>query len=222
MVYLTTVLSISLTAGRRFSLVPASFSLFLRFFFLLQGKIGQILSKILVGFGANLICYDVFESDAVKKLGGVYVSKDEIMERADVLFLMMPLLPQTYHTINEASLEKLKKGVILINTSRGGLVDTKALLKGLQTGVIGSVGMDVYENEQAYFFQDWSARKVQDPDLVALLGLNDVVLTAHQAFFTQEAVDKIVSTTIDNLHDFKKGLTGQAHPNNCIPVFTTE
>jgi D-lactate dehydrogenase len=186
------------------------------------GKIGQILCNILVGFGANLICYDVFESDAVKKLGGVYVSKDEIMARSDVLFLMMPLLPQTYHTINEASLAKLKKGVILINTSRGGLVDTKALLKGLQTGVIGSIGMDVYENEQAYFFQDWSARHVQDPDLVALLGHNEVVLTAHQAFFTQEAVDKIVSTTIENLHDFKKGLTGQAHPNNCIPVFTTE
>jgi D-lactate dehydrogenase len=202
-------------------LVPASFSPFVFFIYTL-GKIGQILCNILAGFGANLICYDVFENDAVKKLGGVYVSKDEIMARSDVLFLMMPLLPQTYHTINEASLEKLKKGVILINTSRGGLVDTKALLQGLQTGVIGSVGMDVYENEQAYFFQDWSARNVQDPDLVALLGLNSVVLTAHQAFFTQEAVDKIVSTTIGNLHDFKKGLTGQAHPMNCVPVFTKE
>lgn len=192
------------------------------FFNYSAGKIGQILCNILVGFGANLICYDVFENDAVKKQGGVYVTKDEIMARSDVLFLMMPLLPQTHHTINEASLKKLKKGVILINTSRGGLVDTKALLKGLQSGVIGSIGMDVYENEQAYFFQDWSARRVQDPDLVTLLGLNSVVLTAHQAFFTQEAVDKIVSSTIGNLHDFKKGLTGQAHPNNCIPVFTPE
>jgi D-lactate dehydrogenase len=204
-------------------LFPASFSpFFCRFVssFYNLGKIGQILCNILAGFGANLICYDIFENDAVQKLGGVYVSKDEIMERSDVLFLMMPLLPQTYHTINDESLEKLKRGVILVNTSRGGLVDTKALLKGLQTGVIGSVGMDVYENEQPYFFQDWSARHVQDPDLVALLGHNSVVLTAHQAFFTKEAVDKIVSTTIDNIHDFKKGLTGQAHPNNCIPVFT--
>ena len=181
------------------------------------GKIGQILVQIMLGFGAKVICYDVFESDAVKDLGAVYVSKDECMSQSDVLFLMMPLLPATKHTINMESLAKLKKGVLLINTSRGGLIDTKALLKGLQQGRIGGVGMDVYENEQAYFFQDWSARHIEDMDLVALLGLQNVVLTAHQAFFTKEAVDKIVSTTMENLHDYQKGMTGQAHPNNCIP-----
>jgi len=183
------------------------------------GKIGQILCNILVGFGANLICNDVYESDAVKTAGGVYVSKEEILKRSDILFLMMPLLEATHHTINEEALSKLKKGVLLINTSRGGLVDTKALLKGLRTGVIGGIGMDVYENEQEYFFRDWSAKPIQDTDLVALLGHNDVVLTAHQAFFTKEAVDKIVSGTLDNLFEFQNGRTGRDHPNNCIPVF---
>lgn len=181
------------------------------------GKIGQILCNIILGFGANLICYDVYQSDEVKKAGGKYVSKEEILTTSDVLFLMMPLLPATHHTINDETLKQLKPGVILINTSRGGLVNTKSLLKGLQSGKIAGCGMDVYENEQEYFFQDWSARHIKDPDLLALLGENNLVLTAHQAFFTKEAVDKIVSTTIENLRDFKKGMTGMSHPNNCIP-----
>jgi D-lactate dehydrogenase len=171
----------------------------------------------MVGFGANLICYDVFENDDVKKAGGKYVSQEEIFCQSDILFLMMPLLPATKYTINDAVLPKLKKGVILINTSRGGLIDTKALLKGLHNGVISGVGMDVYENEQQYFFQDWSAKTIQDPDLTALLGEPSVVMTAHQAFFTKEAVDKITSTTLENLVLYKQGKHGVAHPNNCIP-----
>jgi D-lactate dehydrogenase len=181
------------------------------------GKIGQILCKIILGFGAKLICYDVFESDEIKNAGGTYVSQDEIYARSDVLFLMMPLLPSTKHTINEGMLNKLKKGVIVINSSRGALVDTKALLKGIQSGIIAGAGMDVYENEADYFFQDWSARHIQDPTLVALLGEQNVVLTAHQAFFTREAVGKIVDVTIDNLRMFKQGKIGMDHPNNCIP-----
>lgn len=182
------------------------------------GNIGAILCRIVCGFGAKLVCYDVYENDDVKKMGGVYVKdKDELLAQCDVLFLMMPLLPSTHHTISMEALSKLKKGVILINTSRGGLVDTKAVLEGLRSDIISGVGMDVYENEQDYFFQDWSARQVQDPDLAALLGNNNVVLTAHQAFFTKEAVDKIVSTTLENIRDYHAGLTGTNHPNNCIP-----
>ena len=208
------------------------------------GKIGQIMCDIMLGFGVKLLCYDVYESQAIKDKGGVYVSQDELFAKSDVIMLSMPLIKPTYHTINMDTLKKLKKGVILINTSRGGLVDTKALLKGLQTGVFGGVGMDVYENEQAYFFQgkvecsqmwrcclsppishffvcaDWSAKHMQDEDLMSLLGNNNVVLTAHQAFFTQEAVDKIVETSLSNLYDFSKGKTGQEHPNNCIPAET--
>eukprot|EP00563_Minutocellus_polymorphus_P021390 CAMPEP_0197718266 /NCGR_PEP_ID=MMETSP1434-20131217/2488_1 /TAXON_ID=265543 /ORGANISM="Minutocellus polymorphus, Strain CCMP3303" /LENGTH=534 /DNA_ID=CAMNT_0043302897 /DNA_START=97 /DNA_END=1701 /DNA_ORIENTATION=+ len=180
------------------------------------GKIGQILCRILNGFGANLLAYDVFESDAVKELGGVYVSKEEIFEKSDVIFLMMPLLPQTKHTINMDVLGKLKRGVLIVNTARGGLVDTKALISGLQTGAIGGAGIDVFENEADYFFQDWSAKNITDPELTALLGNNKVVLTAHQAFFTKEAIDKIVGTTLDNLCEWKAGKKGTEHPNTCI------
>lgn len=181
------------------------------------GKIGQILVNIMSGFGANILAYDVFESEDVKKAGGTYVSKEEIYQKCDIIFLMMPLLKPTYHTINEEAIQQMKKGTILINTSRGGLVDTKAVLKGLQAGILAGVGMDVYEHEQAYFFQDWSARHIKDQDLLALIGENNVVLTAHQAFFTKEAVDKIVDTTLHNIADYKRGKTGQSHPNNCLP-----
>lgn len=182
------------------------------------GNIGAILCNILNGFGAKLLCYDVFENPNVLALGATYVTQDELYAQSDVIFLMMPLLKPTYHTINMDVLPKLKEGVLLINTSRGGLVDTKALLEGLKTGRIGGAGMDVYENEADYFFQDWSARNIPDDDLVALLGNNNVVLTAHQAFFTKEAVNKIVATTLENLRDFAAGKRGLDHPNNCIPV----
>lgn len=138
------------------------------------GKIGQILCRIVNGFGANLMAYDVFESDEVKNMGGKYVTQDEIYKNCDVIFLMMPLLPATKHTINADVLPKLKKGVILINTSRGGLIDTPALVTGLQSGIIGGCGLDVYENEGDYFFQDWSGKAVEDSTLVSLLGSNRV------------------------------------------------
>lgn len=225
------------------------------------GKIGQILCRIITGFGANVLAYDVFESAEVKDMGGKYVSQGEIYKNCDVIFLMMPLLPATKHTINASVLPLLKKGVILINTSRGGLVDTSALLSGLQSGVIGGCGLDVYENEGDYFFQDWSGKPVmvsigaccycliccfrrqpvmfgrrprlarrhrlstvlfhlplailpQDNTLVSLLGNNRVVMTAHQAFFTSEAIDKIVSTTIENFDNYSSGLRGEDLPNS--------
>ena len=206
------------------------------------GKIGQILCKIISGFGVNLLAYDVFESDEgkslhfstsqniifracfnlnnrfvniiVKSMGGKYVSKEEIYKQSDVIFLMMPLLQATRHTINEEVLPMLKKGVILINTSRGGLIDTDSLISGLQSGVIGGCGLDVYENEGEYFFQDYSSKSIKDERLVAMLGNNRIVLTAHQAFFTKEAIDKIVSTTIENFFNFASGLRGDELPNS--------
>eukprot|EP00978_Attheya_sp_CCMP212_P006276 scaffold14225_cov51-Attheya_sp.AAC.1 len=182
------------------------------------GKIGQILCNILKGFGSTILCYDVFENEDLKKAGATYVSQDDIFARCDVIFLMMPLLPATHHTINENILPKLKKGVLLINTARGGLIDTNALISGLESGIIGGCGLDVYENESEYFFQDWSAKTVKDPALTSLLGNSHVLLTAHQAFFTKEAVDKIVDTTLSNISEWKKGRHGQEHPNNCIPA----
>lgn len=114
-------------------------------------------------------------------------------------------------------LDKLKPGVIIINSSRGGLVETNAVLKGIQSGIIRGFGADVYENEGDYFFQDWSARAIPDPTLVALLANNNVLLTAHQAFFTQEAIDGIVNTTLSNMKLFKEGKTMYDHPNNFLP-----
>lgn len=108
----------------------------------------------------------------------------------------------------------LKKGVILINTSRGGLIDTNALISGLHSGIIGGCGLDVYENEGEYFFQDYSSKSIKDERLVAMLGNNRIVLTAHQAFFTREAIDKIVSTTIENFFNFASGLRGNELPNS--------
>lgn len=179
------------------------------------GKIGQILCRIVKGFGANLLAYDVFESQEVKDMGGTYTTQDDIYKNCDVIFLMMPLLPATKHTINKQVIAKLKRGVFLINTSRGGLIETEALVEGLQSGVIGGCGLDVYENEGEYFFQDWSANAIKDNTLVTLLGSNRVVMTPHQAFFTREAIHKIVSTTLDNLHNFGSGLRGKDLPNGC-------
>jgi len=178
------------------------------------GKIGQILCKIVTGFGADLLAYDVFEADAVKELGGKYVTQEEIFRTCDVIFLMMPLLPATKHTINAKVIPMLKKGVILINTSRGGLIDTTALVSGIQKGVIGGVGLDVYENEADYFFQDWSGKAVGDNELVTLLGSNRVIMTPHQAFFTRDAIDQIVSTTVENFSNFSSGLRGEDLPNS--------
>lgn len=180
------------------------------------GKIGQILCRIITGFGANLLAYDVFEADEVKSMGGKYVSQEEIYKNCDVIFLMMPLLPATKHTINAKVLPLLKRGVLLINTSRGGLIDTSALVTGLQSGIIGGCGIDVYENEGDYFFQDWSGKAIEDNTLVTLLGNNRVVMTPHQAFFTREAIDKIVSTTIENLSNFGAGLRGDDLPNSIL------
>lgn len=179
------------------------------------GKIGQILCRIVHGFGADLLAHDVCESQAVKDLGGTYVARDEIYRRCDVIFLMMPLLPATKHTINLEVLPKLKRGVLLINTSRGGLICTDALVEGLRSGVVGGCGLDVYENEGAYFFRDWSGAAIEDGALVTLLGSHRVVMTPHQAFFTKDAIDKIVATTLENFGNFGKGLRGKDLPNGC-------
>mmetsp|Transcript_573 Transcript_573/g.1174 ORF Transcript_573/g.1174 Transcript_573/m.1174 type:complete len:517 (-) Transcript_573:173-1723(-) len=178
------------------------------------GKIGQILCNIIAGFGVKLLAHDVYESDDVKALGGTYVSQEVIFKTCDIIFLMMPLLPATKHTINEKVLPLLKKGVIIINTSRGALIETGALVSGLNSGIIGGCGLDVYENEAKYFFQDWSAKSIEDNTLVSLMGNNRVLMTAHQAFFTREAIDKIVSTTVDNLSNFLDGKRGSDLPNS--------
>jgi D-lactate dehydrogenase len=134
------------------------------------GKIGGILCDILLGYGVStLYCYDTYERDDLKAKGCIYQTNlSDIYPHCDVIFIMLPLLESTYHTINQTAFDQMKHGVLIINTSRGGLIDTPALLEALRSGQVGGVGMDVYEKEQAYFFQDWSARQVDDSDLLSL------------------------------------------------------
>ncbi|CAN0238365.1 unnamed protein product, partial [Laminaria digitata] len=159
-------------------------------------QIGQCLCNILLGFGVNLLCVEPFGPvpDLVNR-GAKFVELDQAWRESDVVFLQVPLLPSTRHMFNKDILPKLKKGMALINTSRGGLVDTTALVEGLRSGVVSMAGLDVYEKESSYFFRDCSDTPVQDPVLAELLSFNNVVLTGHQAFFTQEAINAIVDTT---------------------------
>eukprot|EP00752_Nemacystus_decipiens_P002468 g2324.t1 len=179
------------------------------------GKIGRCLSNILLGFGVRLLCVEPFgEIPELVERGAEFVELEEMWPQADVVFLQVPLLPSTRHMINDDVLPKLKKGMTLINTSRGGLVDTETLIKGLRSGVIRQAGLDVYENESPYFFRDCSDTPVQDHVLAELLGFNNVLLTGHQAFFTQEAIDSIVDTTLGNIAEWRSGSKGKEHKNS--------
>ena len=165
----------------------------------------RIFIKILNGLGMKVIAYDKFPNEqAAKEENFTYMTKDEVFANADVISLHCPLFPETRHTINEESIAKMKDGVIIINSARGGLVDTEALINGLKDKKIGGAGLDVYENERDYFFEDESASVLEDDTLARLLSFNNVVLTSHQAFLTNEALNNIVETTFNNILSFAK------------------
>mmetsp|Transcript_40953 Transcript_40953/g.97042 ORF Transcript_40953/g.97042 Transcript_40953/m.97042 type:complete len:338 (+) Transcript_40953:98-1111(+) len=170
------------------------------------GNIGQIAAKILNGFSpAKLLGYDPYPNEAMKAMGLEYVPLDELLAQSDIISLHLPLMPETYHMVGPQSIGKMKDGVVIINVSRGGLIDAAALEDGLRSGKIGGVGMDVYENEQSYFFRDCSDQVLDDAVLARLLTFHNVQITAHQAFLTNEALEQIASCTIKNLQDFMDG-----------------
>lgn len=170
------------------------------------GKIARVLIGILQGFGIKVIAYDVFEDKEYEKTSGIkYVTLDELYAQSDIISLNCPLTDDNKYLINKDSIEKMKKGVMLINTGRGPLIDTEALVQGLKSGKIGAAGLDVYEEESAYFFQDKSDNIIADDKLGRLLSFNNVLLTSHQAFFTEEAMHNIVDTTLKNAKDFYDG-----------------
>jgi D-lactate dehydrogenase len=171
------------------------------------GKIGTLTAKILHGFGCRLLGYDVFPSPDCQALGLQYVALPELFAASDIVSLHCPLLPETYHLINAGAIEQMKPGIMLINTSRGQLIDTKAVIKGLKSGKIGYLGLDVYEQETDLFFEDLSDRVIQDDVFQRLLTFPNVLITGHQAFFTQEALQNIAETTIGNITDFEQGRT---------------
>lgn len=169
------------------------------------GKIGHCFAQIMHGFGSHLVAYDVYQNPACLDLGVRYVSFQELLGLSDVISLHCPLTPETYHLINSETLQYLKPGAMLINTSRGGLIDTLAVIEGLKSGLIGYLGIDVYEWEENLFFEDLSDTVIQDDLFQLLQSFPNVVITAHQAFFTRNALEAIATTTLANITDFLQG-----------------
>lgn len=169
------------------------------------GKIGAVLAKILSGFGCRLLAHDPFRNPEVLARGAQYVALPELLAQSDIVTLHCPLLPETHHLINKQTLAHLKPGAMLINTSRGALVDTPAVIEALKSGKIGYLGLDVYEEEADMFFEDLSNSMLQDDVFARLLTFPNVIITGHQAFFTSEALTEIATTTLANISDFEQG-----------------
>ena len=169
------------------------------------GKIGVLFARIMAGFGCTVVGYDLYPSAAFEALGGRYVGVDELLACSDVVSLHCPLTDATRHIVNATSLARAKRGSILINTSRGGLIDTEAATEALKTGQLGGLAIDVYEQEASLFFQDLSSTVICDDVIQRLVSLPNVIVTGHQAFFTVEAIGQIMQTTIASLTAFERG-----------------
>ncbi|MEH2346827.1 MAG: 2-hydroxyacid dehydrogenase [Nostoc sp.] len=169
------------------------------------GKIGLILGQIMKGFGCKILAYDVYRNPELEALGGKYVELPELFANCDIISLHCPLIPETHHLINAEAIEQIKPGVMLINTSRGALIDTQAVIEGLKSGKIGYLGVDVYEQESELFFEDLSGEIIQDDIFQRLTTFPNVLITGHQAFFTAEALHNIAETTFANIADIENG-----------------
>ncbi len=169
------------------------------------GKIGTALARILQGMGCQLLGYDVVQNPQCKALGLDYVPLEELLQKSQIVSLHLPLFPETQHLINAERLALLQPGAILINTSRGGLIDTTALIAALKSRHLGAVGLDVYEEEADLYFRDHCDDVICDDTFERLLTFPNVIVTGHQAFFTREALQTIAATTIQNLSDYSEG-----------------
>jgi D-lactate dehydrogenase len=170
------------------------------------GAIGKKMISILQGFGMDICAYDPFpDTQYAQEAGIAYVSLFDLYEQSDIISLHCPLVEDTYHMINEEALSRMKHGVYIVNTSRGGLVDSEALIRHLKNGKIGAAALDVYEEESEYFFEDLSQEVISDDVLARLMFFPNVLITSHQAFFTREALTNIAKTTVGNLQDFFSG-----------------
>ncbi|MFW6352364.1 MAG: NAD(P)-dependent oxidoreductase, partial [Bacteroidota bacterium] len=167
------------------------------------GKIGTEFCHKMIGLSCNVVAQDPYPNDQLTKAGVKYVETEELFKESDIISLHCPLTPESKHMINRNTIKQMKHGVMLINTSRGGLIKTKDAIKGLKKGRIGYLGIDVYEQEEGLFFKDLSENIVQDEDIMRLMSFPNVLITSHQAFFTREALEEIATTTIQNIRDFK-------------------
>ncbi len=169
------------------------------------GRIGAGFARIMAGFGCRILAHDVVENPTVRALGAAYVPLDTLAAEADIISLHCPLTPQTHHLVNDRMLARLRPGAYLINTSRGPLVDTSAVIQALKSGRLGGLALDVYEEEEGVFYEDLSAAILADDVLARLLTFPNVIVTSHQAFFTREAMTAIAETTLSNLDDLAAG-----------------
>lgn len=167
------------------------------------GKIGEVTSQIFNGFGCHLVGYDMRPNPACEALGMRYVSLDELFRQADIISIHCPLTPETHHLVNPVTIAKMKPGVVILNTSRGAIIDAQAVLNGLKSGQIGYLGLDVYEEEADLFFEDLSDQIIQDDVFARLLTLPNVLITGHQGFFTERALANIAQTTLANIQEFE-------------------
>jgi len=175
------------------------------------GKIGQCVAKIMSGFGCRVLAFDPYPNQQCIEAGASYVTLQTLLSSSDIVSLHCPLTPETHHLIDEKAIKQMRAGVMLINISRGAVIDTRAIIRGLKSGVIGSLGLDVYEEEENLFFRDLSNTFIHDDVFARLLTFPNVVITGHQAFFTDEALTEIASTTIANISAYE--LSGSVvHP----------
>lgn len=170
------------------------------------GNIGKAFCKIMLGFGCKVLAFDVIANKDLEAIGVEFKPLQEVLH-CDIISLHCPLNDQTKHIINDTTIAMMKKGVMLINTSRGGLIDTKSVINALKSGQIGYLGIDVYEQEEKLFFRDLSSDIIQDDLIQRLMSFPNVLITAHQAFFTEDALNQISTTTLKNINDFhEKGI----------------
>jgi D-lactate dehydrogenase len=169
------------------------------------GKIGQTFCQIMLGFGCRVLAFDLIENKQLSEKGVEYLTLADVFQQAAVISLHCPLNEQTKHIINSQTIGMMKEGVMLINTSRGALVDTMAVIQALKTGRIGYLGLDVYEQEETLFFNDLSENIIQDDVMMRLLSFPNVLITAHQGFFTDEALNQIAKITLGNIDSFEAG-----------------
>lgn len=174
------------------------------------GNIGTVFCRIMLGFDCEVLASDPYPSDECIAMGVTYVPTDELLARSDIVALHCPLTPDTHHMINAPTFSRMKQGVMLINTSRGALVDTRAAIAALKSGRLGHLGLDVYEEEAHLFFENLSDTVIHDDTFARLLTFPNVLITGHQGFFTREALDRIARTTIDNITAFATG-RGEMH-----------
>jgi D-lactate dehydrogenase len=170
------------------------------------GTIGTVFCRIMRGFGCSVVAFDPYPNDVCRyDIGVEYTDLHDLFERADIIALHVPLTPETHHLIDNDAIARMRDGVMIVNTSRGALVDTQAVIDGLKSGRIGALALDVYEEEGDLFFQDLSDEVITDDVFARLLTFPNVLVTGHQAFFTAEALDHIAETTLANLSALERG-----------------